>query len=143
VLIGIVRHWSPGELRMLIDYRELNCQNFKDQYPLPHGAELIDRLQRAKVFLKLDFWSGFYQHRMDSQDIEKTAFVGPDSLNEWPVMPFGLSNAPSKFIRVMSNLLKEHIDPGYCVVFIDNVLVYSTDMQRHLHYLEKVLHTIH
>ena len=79
---------------------------------------------------------------MDPQDIEKTAFVGPDSLYEWLVMPFGLSNAPSEFMRVMSNLLKEHINAGYCVVFIDDVLVYSTDMSQHLYHLERVLHTI-
>ena len=133
---------NPGELRMVIDYRELNRQTVKDRYPLPHGEELIDRLQGAKVFSKLDFWSGFHQHRMDPQDIEKTAFVGPDSLYEWLVMPFGLSNAPSEFMRVMSNLLKEHINAGYCVVFIDDVLVYSTDMSQHLYHLERVLHTI-
>lgn len=127
---------------MVIDYRELNRQTIKDRYPLTHGEELIDRLQGPKVFSKLDFWSGFHQHRMDPQDIEKTAFVGPDSQYEWLVMPFGLSNAPSEFMRVMCNLLKEHIKAGYCVVFIDDVLVYSTDMRQHLNHLESVLHTI-
>ena len=127
---------------MVIDYRELNRQTVKDRYPLPHGEELIDRLQGAKVFSKLDFWSGFHQHRMASQDIEKTAFIGPDSLYEWLVMPFGLSNAPSEFMRVMSNLLREHIKAGYCVVFIDDILVYSKDTLHHSQHLEKVLHTI-
>jgi len=133
---------TPGELHRVIDYRELNRQTVKDRYPFPHGEELIDRLQGAKVFSKLDFWSGFHQHRMASQDVEKTAFIGPDSLYEWLVMPFGLSNAPSEFMRVMSNLLREHIKAGYCVVFIGDILVYSKDTLHHSQHLEKVLHTI-
>jgi len=131
-----------GDLRMVIDYRALNRQTIKDRYPLPYGEELIDRLQGAKVFSKLDFWSGFHQHRMAPQDIEKTAFVGPDGLYEWLVMPFGLANAPSEFMRVMSHLLREHIQAGYCVVFIDDILVYSKNSLHHISHLKKVLDTV-
>jgi len=76
---------GPDHLRMVIDFRELNRPTVKDQYPLPHGEELIDRLQGSKVFSKLDFWAGFHQHRMAPGDIKKTAFIGPDSLYEWLV----------------------------------------------------------
>jgi len=54
----------------------------------------------------------------------------------------GLSNAPSEFMRVMSNLLKEHVQAGYCVVFIDDILVFSQDLVHDVKYLEKVLETI-
>ena len=131
------------DLRMVIDYRELNRQRVKDRYPLPHGEELIDRLQGSKLFSKLDFWAGFHQHRMAPADIAKTAFIGPDSLYEWLVMPFGLSNAPSEFMRVMSDLLREHVKAGYCVVFIDDILIFSKDLTQHIRHLEKVLETIH
>jgi len=57
-------------------------------------------------------------------------------------MPFGLSNAPSEFMRVMSNLLREHVQAGYCVVFIDDILVFSKDLSLHTKHLEKVLETI-
>lgn len=74
--------------------------------------------------------------------MEKTAFVEPNSLYVWLVMPFGLSNAASEFIQVIFDLLNEHIMAGYYVVFIDNILVYSTDMRQHQDHLAKVLHTI-
>ena len=122
---------GPDNLRMVIDYRELNQQTIKDRYPLPHGEELIDRLQGSKVFSTPDFWAEYCQHRMATEDIEKTAFVGPDFLYEWLVMPFGLSNASSEFMRVMSHLLREHVQAGYCVVFIDDILIF----QRTSHFI--------
>jgi hypothetical protein len=73
---------APGELRMVIDYRALNAITVKDRFPLPLPEELIDKLQGKKFFSKMDFWSGYSQNRVASEDIEKTAFVGPDGLWE-------------------------------------------------------------
>ena len=131
-----------GDLRMVIDYRALNRQTITDRYPLLYSEALIACLQGAKVFSKLDFWSGFHQHRMAPQDIEKNAFVGPDALYEWLVMPFGLANTPSEFMRVMSHLSREHIQAAYCVVFIHDILVYSKNSLHHIPYLKKVLDTV-
>jgi hypothetical protein len=80
---------------MVIDYRALNAITIKDRFPLPLPEELIDKLQGKKFFSKMDFWSGYSQNRVAPEDIEKTAFVGPDGLWEWLVIPQGIATAPA------------------------------------------------
>jgi hypothetical protein len=107
---------------MCIDYRALNKITIKDRFPLPHPEDLIAHLQGAKCFSKLYFHSSYHQHPMHPDPIEKTAFIGPDGLYEWLVRPFGLANAPSEFMRLMTDRLRKHIDGGYCIVFLDDTV---------------------
>ena len=133
---------GKSKIRMVIDYRALNKITVKGRFPLPHPEDLIARLQGMKRFTKLDFWSGFHQHRCHPDIIEKTAFIGPDALYEWLVMPFGAANAPSEFMRLMADLLLEHIDKGYCIVFIDDILIFSRNDEDHECHVRAVMDTI-
>jgi hypothetical protein len=60
---------------------------------------------------------------MYCDSIKKTACIGPDSLYEWLVMPFGRANALSEFMRLMTELFRKNIDGGYCIVFLDNIMI--------------------
>ena len=57
-------------------------------------------------------------------------------------MPFGAANAPSEFMRLMGDLLVEHIDKGYYIVFIDDILIYSWTDEDHEHHVKSILDTI-
>ena len=61
-------------MRLCIDYRELNKVTIRNQYPLPRIDDLFDQLQGAKVFSKIDLWSGYHQLRVHDEDVSKTAF---------------------------------------------------------------------
>ena len=127
---------------MVVDYRALNKITVKDRFSLPHPEDLIAKRHGMKRFTKLDFWSRFHQHHCHPDTIEKTAFIGPDTLYEWLVMPFGAANAPSEFMRLMLDLLVEHIEKGYYIVFIDNILIYSRTDEDHERHVKSVLDTI-
>jgi hypothetical protein len=76
-------------LRMCVDYRPLNAVTIKNKYPLPCNDILFDQLSKAKVFSRIDLWSGYHQIKICPEDIPKTAFSTLYGLFECPVMSLG------------------------------------------------------
>ena len=96
-------------LRLCVDYRHLNAKTVRDAYPLPRIEESLDRLHGAKWFSVMDLASGFNQVAMEEQDREKTAFITPMGLFECLRMPFGLTNSPATFQRLMQGVLGDQM----------------------------------
>jgi hypothetical protein len=87
-----------------VDYRALNAVTIKNKYPLPRIDVLFDQLTRAKVFSKIGLRSGYHQIKIRPCDIPKTAFSTRYGLYEYPVMSFGLTNAPAYFMYLMNSV---------------------------------------
>jgi hypothetical protein len=126
-----------GELRMVIDYRKLNDMTIKDAYPLPLIDDVLGSLGGATVFSTLDAASGFWQVGMDEGSVEKTGFTTKFGTFEFMVMPFGLTNAPSTFQRLMTSVLGSCIGV-FAMVFIDDIIIYSANMDDHKTHLDQV-----
>ena len=135
--IVVVRKKS-GEIRLCVDYRRLNAVTRKDAFPLPRIDESLDALGGSKFFSTLDLASGYYQVKMSDADAHKTAFTCPFGLYEFKRMPFGLSNAPATFQRLMNSTMSDFIF-SILLVYLDDLLVYSSDFEKHIAALEAVL----
>jgi hypothetical protein len=93
------------------------------------------------VFSKIDLRSGYYQLRIKEQDVLKTTFRTHYEHYAFLVMPFGLTNAPVIFMDLMNRVFRPYLDK-YVVVFIDDILVYSSSYLEHEQHLREVLETL-
>jgi len=99
---------KDGSLRLVQDYRMLNAMTVKNKYPLPLIPELINQLQGAKYFTKLDVQWGFNN-----------------------VMFFGLTNSPATFQTMMNEIFIDMISEGIVVVYLDDILIFTKTLEEH------------
>jgi hypothetical protein len=127
-----------GKARMVIDYRTLNIATKDDGYNLPNQESLRNRIrsERPEVYSKFDLKSGYWQIKVKENAISLTAFSTPIGLYEWLVMPFGLKNAPGIFQRRMDRAFEGMTQ--YVAVYIDDVLVFSKNIEEHYKHLRQV-----
>lgn len=130
-----------GETRFCVDYRKLNTVTIRDVYPLPCIDDIIDALAGARFLSKLDLASGYHQVMMSEESAALTAFTSHEGLYEYTRMPFGLTNAPATFQRMMDTAMAG-LKWKCCLVYLDDIVIYSKTFQDHLRDLEAVFQRV-
>lgn len=129
---------KDGSLRPCIDYRGLNDITVKNRYPLPLMDSAFDQIQGAKIFTKLDLRNAYHLVRVREGDEWKTAFNTPTGHYEYLVMPFGLTNAPAVFQALVNDVLRDMVGQ-FVFVYLDDILIYSPDLESHHRHVRAVL----
>ena len=129
---------KDGRLRFCIDLRRLNSRTVKDAYSLPKIESILDSLLGAKIFSTLDLKAGYWQVEMAEECKAYTAFTcGPLGFYECNTMPFGATNAPPTFQRLMHDCLGD-LNMRWCIVYLDDIIIFSDSKEEHLKRLEAV-----
>ena len=129
---------KDNSLRLCIDFRLVNKKTIRDSYYLPRIDESMNALAGAKLFSVLDLKSGFWQVEVAEEHRERTAFTaGPLGLYECNVLPFGVTNGPATFQRLMEKAMGD-LQPEKCLIYLDDIIVHSSTVSEGLDRLECV-----
>jgi hypothetical protein len=126
-----------GEIRLCIDFKNLNKVSLKDNYPLPKMDHILQKVVGASRISLLDGFLGYNQVLVHPDDQEKTTFTTPWGAFMYVKMPFGLMNVGATFQRAMDIAFVDELG-RFIVIYLDDVTVYSQFDEEHLQHLRRV-----
>ena len=125
-----------GSFRFCTDFRRVNALTKSDSYPLPRVDDCIDQIGHSQYISKFDLLKGYWQVPLTDHAKEISAFVTPDGLYQYTVMPFGMKNAPATYQRMINNVLS---GVQGCGAYIDDLVIYSDSWNQHVKQLRELL----
>src|SRR6266850_5484856 len=129
---------KDGSLCLCVDYRALNKVTQKDRYPLPLITDLLDSPGLGRIYTKIDLKHAYHLVWIANGDESKMTFQTCYGSFEWMVMPFGLSNAPAAFQRLINEVLGDLQD--ICTIgYLDDILIYSDSLDEHQIHVSEIL----
>ncbi len=123
---------------MYVNYRELNKITKENRHPLPLIGETLDRLQEATIFTKLDVRDAYHRIKIKKKDEWKTVFRTRYNHFKYTVIPFDLANTPAIFQSYINRALVDLINIYY-IIYLDNILIYSTNPTDHQRHIREIL----
>jgi len=122
---------KDGGKCMVMDYRKLNKQTVKNNYPLLLITDLVDAMGNKKLFTKMDLQWGYNNVCIKEGDEWKVAFTIHVESFKLVVMFFRMTNLPATFQGMMNKIMRDLINEGKVAVFVDNILVGTEGEKEH------------
>ncbi|KAL4147916.1 hypothetical protein QTP88_002243 [Uroleucon formosanum] len=126
---------TASEYRMVLDYRRVNEKTLKEAFPLPIIQNIYDSLAGNKYFSCLDAMSGFHQLKLNDNSKEITSFSTSTGHYQFTRLPFGLTNAPQNFQKVMNKIMAGLTYRINCC-YLDDCVCFGKTFEEHLNALE-------
>lgn len=126
---------NPNSYRLVVDFRALNAITVTQPYAIPTIQSLQWKLAGAKIFSSIDLRSAYHAIPLDEESRLKCAVRINGGSFVWNRCPFGLKSLPGSFNLFMAQILDKIDD---CLIYFDDLLIYSQDMASHLATVEKV-----
>ena len=149
-IVVVPKRTAPGEppkRRLCVDYRAINsllppvkkafskAKGILTLVPLPKIDEIYAHLKDSKIYSTFDMQSGYYHMVLSEESRPKSAFVSAYGKWEFKRCPFGLAQAPAYFQRLVNEVLS---GLTFAFGYLDNILVFSPDMETHLRHLRSL-----
>ena len=130
---------KSGEYRFAVDFRALNSVTEPIHFPVTHFQDACDSIGQAKasIYSVLDMHSGYWQIPLHEDTKNRTGFTTHEGNYVFNKLPFGLMNSPHAFSMVVSEVLRG-INWRFAQVYVDDILVYSSDFDQHLKHLQEI-----
>ena len=138
-------HWSSpcilvpkpdNTYQFCTDFRQVNALTKSDSYPIPRVDDCIDQIGCSQYISKFDLLKGYWHVPLSDRVKEISAFVTPDGLYQYTVMPFGMKNAPATYQRMINKVVA---GMKGCGAYIDDLVLYSDDWEEHVIQLRDLL----
>ena len=128
-----------GKKKIVQDYQYLNSWIIKNNYPLLLILDLIDNIEKKKVFMKMDLRQGYNNVRIKKEDKQKAVFLTPEGIFELIVMFFELTNSLTTFQAIINDLLRNIIEAENVMAFINDVMIGIKIEEEHDDIMKEVL----
>ena len=127
-----------GEVRVCVDMRQANKAVLRERYPIPNVDELLQSLNGANIFSKLNLRSGYHQIEIDEESRSITTFVCQKEHYRYTMLIFGISSASEVYQRVnYITDIARYINGVRNVS--DDIIVYGRTQKEHDEALRQVL----
>lgn len=138
----VYKRENGSKSRFCVDFRDLNKLVVPENQPFPRIEDILIKAGRARWFTTVDLNSAFWSIPIRIKDRYKTGFVTQNGHWQWRVLPFGLKSSPGIFQRILASIIRKHKLSGFCVNYIDDVLIYSDTFDEHVEHIEKLMEAI-
>ena len=122
---------------LCVDYHGVNKLTIKNKFLLLCVDDIFDHLYGSKIFSKINLRSRYHQIQIKEYDITKIGFRSRLGHYEYVVMRFGITNASATFMTLMNSLFPDYLDK-FVLVFMDDILIYSKNEEKHKQHLKQV-----